>query len=182
MLKQVKFLKKKKKVTNTFVRTSNHINYLTIIDENGHEQILETTDSHPFWVVTDNPDLNRAAQEIVSEDGTILYHENIGVTEHGYWVEAKDLQVGDIFLGANGELSCLTDKNRVEFPEGITVYNFTVDGNHDYFVIANIEAYENGVSVILVHNANGSYTVTFDNGMKYHGKVISTERLNLQED
>jgi hypothetical protein len=34
-----------------------------------------------------------------------LYHENLGVTEYGYWVEAKDLKVGDVFLGANGELS-----------------------------------------------------------------------------
>jgi hypothetical protein len=39
-----------KEVTDTFVRTSNHINYLTIIDENGNEQIIETTDEHPFWI------------------------------------------------------------------------------------------------------------------------------------
>jgi hypothetical protein len=57
---------------------------LAIVDENGNEQILETTDSHPFWVVTDNPDLSRAAREVVDENGTILYHENIGVTEYGY--------------------------------------------------------------------------------------------------
>jgi hypothetical protein len=149
-----------KEVTDTFVRTSNHINYLTIIDENGYEQILETTDSHPFWVVTDNPDLSRAAREIVDENGTILYHENIGVTEHGYWGEAKDLKVGDVFLGANGELSCLANKERVEFPDGITVYNFSVADNHNYFVFANVEAYENGASVVLVHNAGGVYTLT----------------------
>jgi intein/homing endonuclease len=141
-----------KAVTDTFVRTSNHINYLTIIDETGNEQILETTDSHPFWVVTDNPDLSRVAQEIVDEDGTILYHENIGVTEYGYWVEAKDLREGDVFLGANGELSILVFTERVEFPDGITVYNFTVDGNHDYFVIA--QEYELGQTCILVHNAD----------------------------
>jgi hypothetical protein len=140
-----------KEVTDTFVRTSNHINYLTIIDENGHEQVIETTDSHPFWVITNNPDLDRAAREIIDEDGTILYHENIGVTEQGYWVEAKDLREGDVFLGANGELSLLTNRERVEFPEGITVYNFTVDGNHDYFVIA--QEYEFGQTCILVHNA-----------------------------
>ncbi|MDR3198008.1 MAG: hypothetical protein LBU34_09095 [Planctomycetaceae bacterium] len=57
---------------------------MAIVDENGNEQILETTDSHPFWVVTDNPDLSRAAREVVDENGTILYHENIGVTEYGY--------------------------------------------------------------------------------------------------
>ncbi|MDR0338458.1 MAG: HINT domain-containing protein, partial [Planctomycetaceae bacterium] len=81
----------------------------------------------------------------------MLYHENLGVTEHGYWVEAKDLKVGDVFLGANGEISCPIDKNRVEFPEGVTVYNFTVDGNHDYFVIA--QEYEFGQTCVLVHNA-----------------------------
>jgi hypothetical protein len=140
-----------KEVTDTFVRTSNHINYLTIIDENGHEQIIETTDSHPFWVVTDSPDLDRATKEIVDENGTILYHENIGATEHGYWVEAKDLKIGDVFLGVNGELSTLVSTERVEFPEGITVYNFTVDGNHDYFVIAQED--ELGQTCILVHNA-----------------------------
>ncbi|MDR3196704.1 MAG: HINT domain-containing protein, partial [Planctomycetaceae bacterium] len=91
---------------------------------------------------TNNPDLSRAAREVVDENGTILYHENLGITEHGYWVEAKDLRAGDVFLDANGELSSLVSTERVEFPEGITVYNFTVDGNHDYFVIA--QEYEFG--------------------------------------
>jgi len=50
--------------------------------------------------------------------------------------EAKDLREGDVFLGANGELLTLVDMERIEFPDGITVYNFTVDGNHNYFVIA----------------------------------------------
>ncbi|GHT27809.1 hypothetical protein FACS18942_07590 [Planctomycetales bacterium] len=124
----------------------------SFVDENGNEQVIETTDSHPFWVVTDNPDLSRAAQEVVNENGTILYHENLGVTENGYWVEAKDLREGDVFIGANGELSTLVSKERVEFAEGITVYNFTVDGNHDYFVIAQTAEY--GQTCILVHNAD----------------------------
>jgi hypothetical protein len=118
---------------------------------NGNEQVIETTDSHPFWVVTDNPELWRAAQEVVNENGVILYHENIGVTEDGYWVEAKDLKVGDVFIGANGALSTLVNKERVEFANGITVYNFTVDGNHDYFVIA--QTAELGQTSVLVHNA-----------------------------
>ena len=51
-------------VTETFALKSNHINYLTIIDEDGNEQIIETTDSHPFWVVTDNPDLKHGYSAI----------------------------------------------------------------------------------------------------------------------
>jgi hypothetical protein len=145
-----------KEVTDTFVRTSDHLRYLTTIDEEGDTQTIETTDGHPFWVVTDNPDLSRAAGDFVVENGTILYHENLTVTEHGYYVEAKDLKVGDVFIGANGELTTLTDTYREEFSNGVTVYNFTVADNHNYYVIANLEAYENGASVVLVHNANAS--------------------------
>ena len=35
-------------VTATFALRSDHINYLTIVDEDGNEQVIETTDSHPF--------------------------------------------------------------------------------------------------------------------------------------
>jgi hypothetical protein len=89
----------------------------------------------------------RAAREYV--DG--FYHENIEPTENGFWVEAKDLREGDVFLGANGELSTLVAIDRVELDEPITVYNFTVEGNHNYFVIAVAD--ENGQTSVLVHNA-----------------------------
>jgi hypothetical protein len=140
-----------KEVTAVFVRESDHINYLTIVDEQGCEQILETTDGHPFWVVTDEPDLSRAARSVVDENGFILYHENLEAGLNGFWVEAKDLREGDIFIGANGELSILVSAERVVFPENIKVYNFTVDGNHDYFVIAQVGDY--GQTCVLVHNA-----------------------------
>ena len=139
-----------REVTDTFVRESDHINYLTIVDENGNEQTIETTDGHPFWVVTNDPDLSRAARDYVFENGVWLYHEDVTPTEFGYWVEAKDLRVGDVFLGANGELSALINIVRVEQEGGIAVYNFSVDENHDYFVIAKGDY---GQTCILVHNA-----------------------------
>ena len=141
-----------KEVTAVFVRESDHINYLTILDEQGREQVIETTDSHPFWVVTEEPDLERAARSIVDENGVWLYHENVGPTEHGFWVEAKDLKVGDVFIGANGELTTLTNIVRVEQSGGINVFNFTVAGNHNYFILA--KEYEYGQTCILVHNAD----------------------------
>jgi hypothetical protein len=156
------------KVTDTFERTSDHLRYLTVNDSKG-TQTFETTDSHPFWVVTDKPDLSRAARDVVEDNGSILHHENIAVTEKGYYVEAKDLKVGDTFIGASGELSTLKNTTRQDFPNGITVYNFIVENNHNYFVIANLEAYQNGVNVILVHNAGPLYT---DNG-----KVIRNSKL-----
>jgi hypothetical protein len=51
-----------------------------------------------------------------------MYHENIDPGLNGFWVEAKDLREGDVFIGANGELSTLVSNERVEFPDGITVY------------------------------------------------------------
>ena len=92
-------------------------------------------------MVTDEPDLERAAREVVDENGVILYHENLEPGLNGFWVEAKDLREGDIFLGANGELVVLISTERVEFEESIKVYNFTVDGNHNYFVIAETDEY-----------------------------------------
>ena len=105
-----------KAVTSTSALSSDHINYLTIMDESGNEQTIETTDAHPFWVVTNDPDLSRAARDYVFENGVWLYHEDVTPTEHGYWVEAKDLKVGDIFLGANGELSTLTKVSSLTIP------------------------------------------------------------------
>jgi hypothetical protein len=135
-----------KEVTSTSALRSDHINKLTIVDEDGNEQVIETTDTHPFWVVTDDPDLERAARELA--DG--FYHENITPGLGGFWVEAKDLRVGDAFLGANDELSTLINIVRVEQTGGIAVFNFTVEGNHNYFILA--KEYEYGQTSILVHN------------------------------
>ena len=123
-------------VTSTMSLMSKHVCYLTIEDEQGNEQTIETTDSHPFWVVSDEPDLSRAAGEYVNENGVWLYHEGMDITDDGYWVEAKDLHVGDVFLGANGKLSTLTNNVRVEQDGGIAVFNFEVEGNHNYFILA----------------------------------------------
>ena len=90
----------------------------------------------------------------------------------GYWVEAKDLREGDVFLGANGELSTLVAAERVVFPDGIKVYNFTVDGNHNYFVIAKCDEY--GQTSILVHNAGGVYGLRDPNT----GEIVRTGRTN----
>jgi hypothetical protein len=167
-----------KEVTAVFVRKSDHLNYLTIADEHGNIQLLEVTDGHPFWVVTNDPDLDRAAREYADD----FYHENIGVTETGYWVEAKDLREGDVFLGANGELSTLVSKERVAFPDGIKVYNFTVDGNHNYFVIAKCDEF--GQTSILVHNscAQADKNTLIQNAKKIQKDIKTKPEVNKHID
>ena len=61
------------------------------------------------------------------------------------------MRVGDVFLGANGELSTLTNIVRIEQSGGIAVFNFEVEGNHNYFVLAKEDEF--GQTCILVHNA-----------------------------
>ncbi len=100
-------------VTATFVRETDHLNYLTVVDEHGNEQAIETTDGHPFWVVTDEQ------------------------THDGHWVEAKNLKIGDVFLSADNKLSTLNNIACVEQSGSIQVFNFTVEGNHNYFILAN---------------------------------------------
>ena len=156
-------------VTATFALRSDHINYLTIVDEDGNEQVIETTDTNPFWVVIDDPDLSRAARDVVDENGVALYHENLESGLKGFWVEAKDLRVGDVFLGANGELSTLTNIVRVEQDGGIAVFNFTVEGNHNYFILA--KEYEYGQTCVLVHNAKNcsQHAKSLRESMANHG-------------
>ncbi|MCL2120351.1 MAG: HINT domain-containing protein, partial [Planctomycetaceae bacterium] len=138
------------KVTETFSLASNHINRLTFIDEHGYEQTIESTDAHPFWVVFNDPDLSRAARSVADENGMIFYHENLESGLNGYWVEAKDLRIRDVFLDATGKLSTLTNTVRVEQSDGVAVFNFTVENNHNYYILA--KDFEYGQSCVLVHN------------------------------
>ncbi len=137
-------------VTATFELESDHVNYLTFVDENGEEQIVEATDVHPFFVITNNPDLDREARESALDNGNLICHDNISAAKNGYWVEAKDLLPGDVCFGANGELLTLVSTDREDFGKFVTVYNLHIEGNHNYFIIAEGEL---GQTCILVHNA-----------------------------
>ncbi len=67
-------------------------------------QIIETTDNHPFWV-----------------DGK-------------GWVLAVDLKVGDELVQSNGNHLKIDNIEIVHHDEKVKVYNFTVADFHTYFV------------------------------------------------
>ena len=89
--------------------------------EVGGEKIV-TTPEHPFYVVDHD-----------------LYE--------GY-VAAKYLSVGDRLMTADGGYLTITSIEQETLDEPITVYNFTVDENHSYYV---------GENSLLVHNTKCSY-------------------------
>lgn len=82
----------------------------------GGEQIV-TTPRHPFYVVNDD-------------------------TYHGY-TAAEYLSEGDCILTADGGYATITAIEREIFEEPISVYNFTVEDNHSYYV---------GENEVLAHN------------------------------
>ncbi|EPY14885.1 polymorphic toxin-type HINT domain-containing protein [Paenibacillus alvei] len=75
-----------------------------IIKLNVGEQIIETTDNHPFWV------------------------------EGKGWVFADELQVGDKLQKSDGSNLTIDTVEFVKLNEPVTVYNFTVADFHTYFV------------------------------------------------
>lgn len=63
--------------------------------------------------------------------------------EYKGWVAAGSLAVGDRVINSEGILMTVDETSRIEYPDGVKVYNFTVDENHTYYV---------GDDEILVHN------------------------------
>jgi hypothetical protein len=68
------------------------------------EQVIETTDNHPFWA------------------------------EGKGWVFADELQVGDKLQKADGSNLTIDKVEFVKLDEPVTVYNFTVADFHTYYV------------------------------------------------
>ena len=148
-------------VQSTLHRSSDHLRYIEVIDEYGVTQTFETTDAHPFWVANASSSGRYVIPEYIEEYDSqtgqmiLLYHENTDGNEFGGYICAGDLRVGDICVGPNGELVTVISTYREVFAEGIAVYNLEVEGAHNYYVIANAEAFYNGASPVLVHNAVG---------------------------
>jgi hypothetical protein len=82
----------------------------------GERSPLRPTAEHPFWVKQGN-------------------------ATSGAWVQASHIKVGDEVLTVKGDWRKVTALSLVEKEQ--IVYNFEVDGNHDYFV---------GISGVLAHN------------------------------
>ena len=97
-----------KRVLQTFVRIADHLQILTLEFADGEQQVIETTDEHPFWCASQFK-----------------------------WKNAVELEIGDRVTGPNGEVQFVVDNYREEHPNGIKVYNFEVEDFHTYFVLAN---------------------------------------------
>ena len=135
-------------VTNVEVHTVKSLRLLTITQPDGTTETLKTTDNHPFWVKDDTQ------------------------AEGGRWVEAKDLQVGDQLRTSDDHWVTLSGTTAEAHPEGITVYNLTVDGDHTYFVAA-----ATGNEAIWVHNTDPTTQPTPPDVKAGPGGIQATTKL-----
>jgi hypothetical protein len=109
-----------RRVTETVKRTTDRLRVLTFESLSGIRQAIRTTPEHPFW--------------------TVNHHE---------FRPARRLEPGDTFISPDGELQTLTATESESHPDGIFVYNFTVEIAHTYFVSATKDD-----QPLLVHNSN----------------------------
>ncbi|HEX8051734.1 MAG TPA: LamG-like jellyroll fold domain-containing protein [Thermoleophilaceae bacterium] len=73
---------------------------------------------------------------------TATDHHPVFVLQKGRWVDAADLEVGDLLLGADGEPVPVSAVRDVD--ADVPVYNLTVNGIHTYYA---------GDRPVLVHNS-----------------------------
>lgn len=125
-------------VIQTFIRRTDAIYKIEFVDGT----ILETTWSHPF---------RRLKVRSAKEYFTI---------ENSEWSQASELQMGDITLTSAGETLEIESIEIVAKQE--TVYNFTVDDFHSYFVgdvgiwVHNTGYVETGTAITLVNPVAGA--------------------------
>lgn len=104
-------------VLRTFARISPQLRMVTLQSSDGRMETLRTTDAHPFFV------------------------------EGRGFVPAGALTEGAALRQADGSAAMLLSSWSEARPEGVRVYNFEVDEDHDYFVAATA-----GDAPVLVHN------------------------------
>ena len=93
-----------KRVTAVEQHTAYDLQKVSIRGADGNVEILDVTDEHPFF------------------------------TEDRGWVGAADLYIGELLVSPDGTTRIVIANADDQRPEGITVYNFTVEGDHTYFV------------------------------------------------
>jgi hypothetical protein len=96
------------RVLQLFRNTKDHLQIVEIRDGAGNQQRIDTTDEHPFWVVS-----------------------------RGEWVATQELKSGDLVLQSDGQNAEVISTIREDHPSGIATYNFEVEGVHSYFVAAH---------------------------------------------
>lgn len=131
---------------------------------------IESTRHHPVWVIAGTNLENRPRPEHVKRA------DEDGVGGEGRWVDACDLEVGDVLLlkpdsiafSSNTAGRASVDAIEVEFVAA-KVYNFQVEGLHNYAVgYWQVLVHNNAPCIIVTPRGVGAYCQT---GSRQRGVV-----------
>jgi hypothetical protein len=111
---------------------------------------IDATDRHPFWVES-----------------------------RGTWVDAIDLEPGDVVLDSNGDPLTVTSLGISE--QDLTAYNLTVAGLHTYYVGDEAVLVHNAVCPTGLRGASDGLTSVFGGG-SVRGRSIADIRAGLLDD
>lgn len=125
-------------VIETYIRQTEEIIKLEI---EGESTAIETTPEHPFYV-----GVHRARDSLSSDDD-------------GEWLEAGRIRVGDEVLSASGHWKRVVSATREARTE--QVYNFAVEGNHNYFVSSAGFLVHNDCKEVLHHIASNKHRTKY---------------------
>ncbi len=149
------------KVTDTYTKKTDEIYILTL--QSGEK--IETTWNHSFRVMKAERTAN-GEQRIAGTLSAMLKPQTLQVSlysafgqseekpdaENSEWREARRLKKGDVLFDSTGRQLRIRDVQIEKRQE--TVYNFTVEGEHDYYV---------GEDGVLVHNEGCGDSIIQDN-------------------
>ena len=122
----------------TVLSTHSHKHVGDFVTIRAAGDVIESTFHHPFWVVT-GADLDSRPQP-----DHVPAVTNAQKATPGRWVDAGDLQVGDLLLLKNGTHAPIEEISFESKTE--VVYNLQVEDLHNYAV---------GQAAVLVHNNSG---------------------------
>lgn len=97
-------------------------------------EIVQATGDHPFWVVSGSGLLQRPVAVDAGQDAWVF-------EDHGRWVEAEDIEIGDTLWLNDGRHVQVT--STVSFDATLPVFNLRV---------ADLQTYSVGPQGVLVHN------------------------------
>ena len=144
--------------------------------ETGEQGARQVTD-----LITGEGDKQLVDIVIDGDTVTATHGHPFWVNDQGQWIDAEDLQSGDLLLLADGStiaVDRVTERNAVQ-----KVHNLTVDGIHTYFVVA-------GDDEVLVHNCRipgrpfsgkNAPTKAYEHLEKFHGldPKVASNRLHV---
>ncbi len=140
--------------------------------------VLKTTWNHPFYVTRTGVERTaNGEQRIGASLSAMLIIKNYTVKSErkGSWVEAKDLHRGNSLLNSRGNPASVVSVEPLPSPD-ITVYNFEVEGTHNYFA---------GEQGVLVHNYDmqkyfsNVFSVGVDEAQNRLKQAINNEKKGL---